>query len=105
MIAAASMRTASKREELCTLHIALMRRAAELYEGRGSSSTEIECYGMIIKADPADEETYQKLMLIYGARGMQAEARRAYEERRRALAREVGVAPGKLLSIYRRIAE
>lgn len=95
-----------KREELRTLHIALMRRAAELYEGQGSSRKAIEYYGMIIKADPADEEAYQKLMLIYSARGMPAEARRVYDECRKALDREVGVAPGKLtVSIYRRIAE
>ncbi|MHC1729798.1 MAG: BTAD domain-containing putative transcriptional regulator [Syntrophobacteraceae bacterium] len=95
-----------KREELRTLHIALIRRTAELYESQGSSRKAIEFYNMIIKADPADEEAYQKLMLIYANRGMQAEARRVYEDCERALDREVGVAPGKLtVSIYKRIIE
>ncbi len=95
-----------KREELRTLYISQLRRTAELLESRGSARKATEFYRLIIKADPANEEAYQKLMLIHAGRGKEAEALRVYDECRRALEREVGVPPGTLtVSIYKRIIE
>ena len=73
---------------------------------RGSSKKAIECYKSIIKADPAREEGYQKLMLIYSNRGMRAEALKVYEECKSALEDQVGVEPCRLtVSIYKKIME
>jgi DNA-binding SARP family transcriptional activator len=61
---------------------------------------------LIVKADPALEEAYRKLMLAYSNLGMRTEAIRVYNECRRALDTELGVVPDKLTtSIYKRIIE
>lgn len=95
-----------KRNELRATYIDLLYRAADLYERQGSSKKAIECYQLIIKADPAREEVYQKLMLIYSNRGMRAEALKVYEECKSALEDQVGVEPCSLtVSIHKKIME
>ena len=95
-----------KRNELRAMYIDLLHRMAELYEAQRSSKKAIECYKSIVKADPAHEESYQKLMLIYSNRGMRAEALKVYEECKKALADQVGVEPCRLtVSIYEKIME
>jgi DNA-binding SARP family transcriptional activator/CRP-like cAMP-binding protein len=95
-----------KRNELRAMYIDLLYRMAGLYETQRSSKKAVECYKSIIKADPAHEEVYQKLMLIYSNRGMRAEALKAYEECKKALADQVGVEPCRLtVSIYKKIIE
>jgi DNA-binding SARP family transcriptional activator/CRP-like cAMP-binding protein len=95
-----------KRNELRAMYIDLLYRTAELYERQGSSKKAIECHKLIIKADPAGEEAYRKLMLIYSIRGMRAEALKVYEDCKKALRDHVGVEPGTLsVSIYKRIME
>ncbi|MCE5333917.1 MAG: bacterial transcriptional activator domain-containing protein, partial [Desulfobacteraceae bacterium] len=95
-----------KREELRTLYISLLRRTAEHLENRGSSRKAIEFHRLVIQIDPANEEAYRKLMLIYDTMGRSTDALRIYEECRKALEREVGVPPGTLtVSIYKRIIE
>jgi len=95
-----------KRNELRTIYIDLLYRAAELYERQGSSKKAIECYKLIIKTDPAREEVYQKLMLIYSNRGMRAEALKVYEECKSALEDQVGAEPCRLtVSIHKKIME
>jgi DNA-binding SARP family transcriptional activator len=95
-----------KRNELRAIYIDLLYRAAELYERQGSSKKAIECYKLIIKTDPAREEVYQKLMLIYSNRGMRAEALKVYEECKSALEDQVGAEPCRLtVSIHKKIME
>jgi DNA-binding SARP family transcriptional activator/CRP-like cAMP-binding protein len=95
-----------KRNELRAMYIDLHYRMADLYETQRSSKKAIECYKSIIKADPAQEEVYQKLMLIYSNRGMRAEALKVYEECKKALADQVGVEPcGLTVSIHKKIIE
>ncbi|MGA2403505.1 MAG: BTAD domain-containing putative transcriptional regulator [Syntrophobacteraceae bacterium] len=95
-----------KRNELRAMYLDLLYRMAELYETQRSSKKAIECYKSIIKADPAHEEVYQKLMLIYSNRGMRAEALKVYEECKKALKDQVGVEPCRLtVSIYKKIME
>jgi len=95
-----------KRTELRAMYIDLLFRIGDLYQQQGSSKKAIECYNSIIKADPVCEEAYQKSMLIYANRGMRAEALRIYEECKRVLEHELGVAPGTTtVSIHRKILE
>lgn len=95
-----------RRSELRAMYIDVLYRTAELCEKQGSSKKAIEYYKLIIKTDPAREEGYQKLMLIYSNRGMRAEALRVYDECKSALEDQVGVEPGKLtVSIYKKIME
>ena len=95
-----------KREEIRALYIDLLRRLAELHEREGNSKKSIELYKMLLKTDPAFEEAYQKLMLIFAGRGMKSEAVRVFEECTKALERDVGVSPDKLtISIFKRILE
>ena len=61
---------------------------------------------MIIKADPAREEVYENLMLIYSNPWMRAEALKVCEECNRALKNQVGVEPCRLaVFIYKKILE
>lgn len=95
-----------KRYQLRTMYIDLLYRTAGLYEAQGRSRKAVEYYKMIIKTDPTCEAAYQKLMLIYSNWGMRAEALRAYQDCRKALERELGVQPGRLISsIYSKIME
>lgn len=95
-----------KREEIRTLYIDLLHWLAGLHEREGNSKRSIELHKMVIKTDPAFEEAYQKLMLIFAGRGMRSEAIRVFEECTKALERDVGVSPDKLtISIYKRILD
>jgi DNA-binding SARP family transcriptional activator/CRP-like cAMP-binding protein len=95
-----------KRNELRAMYIGLLHWMAGLYETQRSSKRAVECYKSIIKADPAHEDVYQKLMLIYSNRGMRAEALKVYEECKKALEDQVGVEPCNLtVSIYKKIIE
>ena len=98
--------TMMNREEIRALYIDVLRRTASLYERQGNSRKSIEIYKLLTRADPALEETYRKLMLLYSNIGMRTEAIRVYNECKRALSRELDVEPDELTtSIYRRIAE
>lgn len=98
--------TMLKREETRAVYIDTLQRTAAHYENQGSSRRSIDLYKLIVKADPALEEAYRKLMLVYSNLGMRTEAIRVYNECRSALDRELGVVPDKLTtSIYRRIVE
>ncbi len=95
-----------RRSELRAMYIDVLYRTAELCEKQGSSKKAIEYYKLIIKTDPAREEGYQKLMLIYSNRGMRAEALRVYDECKSALEDQVGVEPCSLtVSIHKKIME
>jgi DNA-binding SARP family transcriptional activator len=96
--------TALKREEIRTLYIDILQRTAAHYENQGSSRKSIDLHKLVIKVDPALEKSYQKLMVMYSNLGMRTEAIRVYNECRRALDREIGVAPDRLTtSIFERI--
>ena len=95
-----------KREETRAIYIDILRRTASYFERQGNSRKSIDLYKLLIKADPALEEAYRKLMLLYSNIGMRTEAIRVYNECERVLGRELGVNPDKLTtSIYRRIVE
>ncbi len=95
-----------KRNELRVIYMDILSRAADLCQSQGSSKKAIDFYKLMIKADAACEEAYQKLMSIYFSRGMRAEAVKMYEECRNALQTTLGVKPSNLTnSIYRRISE
>ncbi|MEN6439818.1 MAG: BTAD domain-containing putative transcriptional regulator [Syntrophobacter sp.] len=95
-----------RRTELRAMYVELLFRMGDLYQQQGSSKKAIECYNSIIKADPACEEAYQKSMLIYSNRGMRSESLRLYEECKRVLENELGVAPGSTtVSIYKKIID
>lgn len=98
--------TTLKREEIRALYIDILQRTAAHYETQGSSRKSIDLYKLVVKTDPTLEEAYQKLMLAYSNIGMRTEAIRVYNQCRRALDRELGMAPDKLTtSIYERIVE
>ncbi len=98
--------TMPKREETRAIYIDILRRTASHCERQGNSRKSIDLYKLLIKADPALEEAYRKLMLLYSNIGMRTEAIRVYNECTRVLGRELGVDPDKLTtSIYGRIVE
>jgi two-component SAPR family response regulator len=95
-----------KREELRGKYIELLNRSANLNDRQGALKKAIECYKKAIQADPLLEESYQKLMTLYSARGMYNEAIRTYEACKKAVKAELKTKPDPMTTaLYNKILE
>jgi DNA-binding SARP family transcriptional activator len=95
-----------KREELREKYIDLLHRLAMLHEKQGALKKAIECHKKAIQADALVEESYQKLMTLYSAKGMYNEAIKTYEACEKALKAELKTKPDAITtSLYKKILE
>jgi ATP/maltotriose-dependent transcriptional regulator MalT len=95
-----------RREELRRKYTDLLYRMAGLHERRGTAMAAIDCYKQLIHTDPTWEQAYQRLMILYGNRGMRSAALKVYGECCKALKRELDVEPDHLTgAIYKKILE
>lgn len=66
----------------------------------------IDCYKRLIYTDPTLEQAYQRLMILYGNRGMRSAALKVYEDCQKALQKELNLKPDPVtVAIYRQILE
>ncbi|NWG04164.1 MAG: tetratricopeptide repeat protein [Syntrophaceae bacterium] len=95
-----------KREELRNQYILLLHKTANLYDRQGSFKKAIECYKKVIEVDPLLEESYQKLMMLYSAKGLYNEALRTYKACMKIMKKELRTEPDALtMAIYNKILE
>jgi len=95
-----------KREELRNRYIQLLHQTARLHERQGSSKKAIDCYKKVIQADPILEESYQKLMMLYSAKGLYNEALKTYQACKKVLKKELKTHPDDSTeAIYNKILE
>jgi LuxR family maltose regulon positive regulatory protein len=96
----------TRREELRWQYIDLLYRMASLHEKRGSPMAAIDGYKKLIQTDPALEQAYQRLMVLYGNRGMRSAALKVYKDCKKVLKQELNVEPDEVTTaIYRKILE
>ncbi len=69
-----------QRTELRNTYLDLLFRLALLHEKQGKAKSAIKCYQNIIKIEPAMEEAYQKMIILFGACGMRNAAIKAYQD-------------------------
>jgi DNA-binding SARP family transcriptional activator len=95
-----------KREELRAKYIELLNKMAKLHERQGAIKKAADCYKKAIQADPLLEESYQKLMTVYSAKGMYSEALRTYEDCKKALKKELKTLPDSTTTaIHKKVLE
>lgn len=71
----------------------LLRRAAQYFAQRGAVDRSVECCQLALRSDPLQEQFQIALIAYYGHLGRREDAMRQYEDYRRLLAEEVGLAP------------
>ena len=96
----------TEREVFRRKYTKILSRMASLWERQGKAKKAIECWQMIIQAEPFMEEAYQKMMLLYANSGMRNTALGIYRKYKKQLKAELDVEPDEVTtSIYRKIAE
>jgi len=96
----------NKREELRNKYIELLYQTAHLHDRQGSFKKAIECYKKVIEVDPLLEESYQKLMMLYSAKGLYNEALKTYEVCKKVLKKQLKTHPDDSMeAIYNKILE
>jgi DNA-binding SARP family transcriptional activator len=76
------------RDELLLDYVALLEEQAALLESRGDIAGAIRAVGLLIAADPLQEEAHVRLMRLYALAGRRADALRQYEHLRDAVGDE-----------------
>lgn len=71
----------------------LLRRAAQYFAQCGAVDRSVECCQLALRSDPLQEQFQIALIAYYGHLGRREDAMRQYEDYRRLLAAEVGLAP------------
>ncbi len=95
-----------KREELRGMYIDLLVRVARIHEGRRALRKAISYYLRVIEKEPLFEEAYQRLMLLYSARGEKNQAIRIYEWCKNALGETLNTEPSQTtISVYKKIID
>lgn len=93
-----------KRQELRGRYRHILSRLAALHEKRGASLAAVDAYKRLLLTEPTWEQAYQRLMILYGSRGMRSAALGVYEDCRKALMKELNVAPDAVTTaIYQKI--
>jgi DNA-binding SARP family transcriptional activator len=93
-----------KRQDLRGRYLEILFRLAALHERRGALMAAIDCYKRLIHTDPSLEPAYQRLMILYGQRGMRSAALKVYEDCQKALQAELNVEPDEVTTaIYKKI--
>ena len=82
-----------QREQLATFHVRACECLAEAYIRNGEASIAVDLARQAVAAQPFRETAHQTLMRAHAAAGNRAEALRAYEECRRYISDQLGVAP------------
>ena len=82
-----------QREQLATFHVRACECLAETYIRNGEPSIAVDLARQAVVAQPYRETAYQMLMRAHAAAGNRAEALRAFEECRRYISDQLGVAP------------
>lgn len=96
----------NKREELKSKYIELLHRTAHLHDRQGSFKKAIDCFKKVIQVDPLLEESYQKLMTLYSAKGLTNEALKTYQACKKVLMKEFKTTPDATTdAIYNKILE
>jgi DNA-binding SARP family transcriptional activator len=84
---------AQKREQLVTFHVRACECLAETYIRNDEPSIAVDVAHQAVAAQPFRETAYQVLMRAHAAAGNRAEALRTFEECRRQISDNLGVAP------------
>ena len=84
---------ARQRAQLTTLHVRACECLSEAYVRNGEARIAVELARQAVAAQPYRETAYQTLMRAHAAAGNRAEALLAFEECRRRISDELGVAP------------
>jgi DNA-binding SARP family transcriptional activator/predicted ATPase len=93
-----------QRERLRRLALQVGERLAQHYEATRQTRAGIAVCQRLIQIDPLQEEVHRHLMGLLWQNGQPAEALRQFEQCRRALAEELGIAPdGATLALVARI--
>lgn len=94
----------SLRDQLRRRAVRLVARSGRHWEQAAEWEKARECYLRGLEIDDAAEELYQGLMLCSGELGQRAEAVKAYERCRRALAASLGIEPSaRTTDLYARL--
>lgn len=83
----------TQREQLATFHVRACECLAQTYIRNGEPTIAVDLARQAVAAQPYRETAYQILMRAYAAAGNRAEALRAFEECRRYISDQLGVAP------------
>jgi ATP/maltotriose-dependent transcriptional regulator MalT/DNA-binding SARP family transcriptional activator len=93
-----------KRQELRERYLEIFYRLAGLHEKQGASLAAIDAYKRLLLTEPTWEQACQRLMILYGNRGMRSAALGVYEDCRKALMKELNVEPDAVTAaIYQKI--
>jgi DNA-binding SARP family transcriptional activator len=85
-------------------YIELLHQTAHLHDRQGSFKKAIDCFKKVIQADPLLEESYQKLMTLYFAKGLTNEALKTYEACKKVFMKELKTHPDATTdAIYNKI--
>ena len=82
-----------ERERLHRLHVLMLESLMASRERRGEPAAAIALARRILSAEPLREDVHRNVMRLYLRLGLRTEACRHYVDLRRALLRELGVAP------------
>ena len=80
-------------ERLRRMYHDLLSHAVQYYAREGAVDRSVECCRLALQSDPLQEQFQIALIAYYGELGRREDAMRQYEDYRRILASEVGVAP------------
>ena len=80
-------------ERLRRMYHDLLKCAAQFFAQSGAVDRSVECCRLALRSDPLQEQFQIALIAYYGHLGRREDAMRQYEDYRRLLATEVGVAP------------
>jgi DNA-binding SARP family transcriptional activator len=84
---------AKQREQLATFHVRACECLAETYIRNGEPAIAVDLARQAVAAQPYRETAYQMLMRSHAAAGNRAEALLAFEDCRRHISDQLGVAP------------
>jgi DNA-binding SARP family transcriptional activator len=95
-----------KKRQLDDGFIEMLFRKAQLHETKGAYRRAAACYEKAIGIEPAHEEAYQSLMLVYLRRGRRDAAIRTYRRCEESLGLHLNLSPGETTrAIYEKIVD
>lgn len=93
-----------KREALRQKYIQVCLKVARTYEYLGSWTKALTHYELALGCDPALEEAYRRIMVLYAEKGMRSKALQTFQKCRENLRKNLDTEPDQVTeSIYRRI--
>ncbi len=96
----------SERERLRQLHLATIKKLAELFESQRAYSEARAKIQYLLRLEPLDENSYAWLMRLHSLEGNRGEALHVYHTCAEVMNRELGVDPGpRLRLLYEQLLE